>query len=72
MRVADSAKVDYILTGLGVVHIVGTSTFMEQLTIQLQDMNSGEIAASASFSGTSTRPVKAAAKIGEQLVKKLK
>ncbi|HEV8080829.1 MAG TPA: hypothetical protein VGP43_08960 [Chitinophagaceae bacterium] len=72
MRVADSAKVDYILTGIGEVHIIGTSTFMEQLTIQLQDMNSGEIAASASFSGTSTRPVKAAGKIGEQLIKKMK
>jgi hypothetical protein len=72
MRVADSAKVDYILTGLGVVHIIGTSTFMEQLTIQLQDMYSGEIAASASFSGSSTRPVKAAGKIGEQLIKKMK
>ncbi|MBA3674859.1 MAG: hypothetical protein H0W75_07870 [Chitinophagaceae bacterium] len=74
MRVADSAKVDYILTGIGIVDIVGKSktAYMEQLTIQLQDMNSGEIAASASFSGTSTRPVKAAGKIGEQLIKKMK
>lgn len=74
MRVADSAKVDYILTGVGVVHIIGKSktVFMDQLTIQLQDMHSGEIVTSASFSGTSTRPVKAAEKIGEELIKKMK
>jgi hypothetical protein len=71
MRVADSAKVDYILTGIGIVDIVGKSTFMDQLTIQIQDMHSGEIVRSASFTGTSTRPVKAAGKIGEQLVKKM-
>ncbi len=74
MRIADSAKVDYILTGIGLVDIVGKTktAFMEQLTIQIQDMKTGEIAASASFSGVSIRPVKAAAKIGEQLIKKLK
>lgn len=74
MRIADSAKVDYILTGIGVVDIVGKSktAFMEQLTIQLQDMHTGEIVTSASFSGMATRPVKAAGKIGEQLVKKIK
>jgi hypothetical protein len=73
MRIADSAKVDYILTGIGLVHIIGKKkdTFMEQLTIQVQDMHTGEIVSSASFSGTSVRPVKAAGKIGEQLVKKM-
>ena len=74
MRIADSAKVDYILTGIGRVSIIGKrkDTFMEQLTIQLQEMNTGEIVSSASFSGTSIRPVKAAGKIGEELVKKMK
>ncbi len=74
MRIADSAKVDYILTGIGLVDIIGKAktAYMEQLTIQLQDMKTGEISASASFSGVSIRPVKAAAKIGEQLIKKLK
>jgi len=72
MRVADSAKVDYILTGVGIVQQQGKSTFMEQLTIQLQDMHTGEIVTSASFSGVATRPVKAAGKIGGQLIKKIK
>ena len=74
MRISDSAKVDYILTGIGRVSIIGKrkDTFMEQLTIQLQEMNTGEIVSSASFSGTSIRPVKAAGKIGEELVKKMK
>ncbi len=74
MRIADSAKVDYILTGIGVVDIYGKSktTFMQQLTIQIQEMQTGEIITSASFTGTSVHPVKAAAKIGEQLVKKIK
>jgi len=72
MRIADSVKVDYILTGVGIVQMQGKTPFMHQLTIQLQDMHTGEIVASASFSGVATRPVKAAGKIGEQLVKKIK
>jgi hypothetical protein len=35
-------------------------------------MHTGEIVASASFTGTATRPVKAASKIGEQLLKMIK
>jgi hypothetical protein len=54
-RIADSAKIDYILSGVGVVHIIGKrkDTFMEQLIIQVRDVATGEIVISSSFSATS-------------------
>jgi hypothetical protein len=72
MRAADSLHLDYVLTGVGLVDIVGSSTFMQQLTIKVVSVNTREIVLSGSFSGTSIRPVKAAGKLGEQIAKKMR
>ena len=72
MRAADSLHLDYVLTGVGLVDIVGSSTFMQQLTVKVLSVNTREIVLSGSFSGTSIRPVKAAGKLGEQIVKKMR
>lgn len=67
-----SLNLDYTVTGTGIVHSLGKSTFVDQLSVQLQSLKTGEVIASASFSGTSIRPARAAQKIGEGLVKKIK
>jgi hypothetical protein len=72
MRAADSLHLDYVLTGVGLVDIVGSSTFMQQLTVKVLSVNTREIVLSGSFTGTSIRPVKAAGKLGEQIAKKMR
>jgi hypothetical protein len=70
---AATAKVDYILTGEGIVDITGKrkDVFMHQLTLQIKDVNTGEIVTSVSYSGAGVRPAGAAKKIGGELVRKI-
>lgn len=65
--IADSMHVDYLLTADGLVSFVGQSTFVEALSFKAVNLRSGAIAFSGTFSGTSTRPIKAASKIGEKI-----
>jgi hypothetical protein len=44
---------------------------MHQLSLQVKDVNTGEIVTSVSYSGAGVRPAGAAKKIGEELVKKI-
>ena len=71
VKIAESLQVDYVLAGAGQVDIVGKSTFMEQLTVKIMSTKTGEVLMSGSFTGTSIRPVNAANKIGEEMVKKI-
>ena len=70
--VADSMHVDYLLTAVGLVNLVGNSSFVEALSLKAVELKSGEVAFSGAFSGTSIRPVKAAGKIGQEIVAKIK
>lgn len=65
-------EVDYVIKGTGLVDKVGSSYFVNQLSIELQDVKNGEVLISASFTGVSIRPIKAAQKIGKSLMKKIK
>ena len=71
VKMADSLNIDYVLAGAGQVNIVGTSTFVEQLSVKIIETKTAEIIMSGSFTGTSIRAVKAANKIGEEMVKKI-
>lgn len=68
---ADSLHLDYILSGTGLVNTVGSSVFVEQMTVKIADLKTGEIAVSSSFSGVSTRPKKAVDNIGKKMLAQL-
>lgn len=67
----DSLQLDYLLTGSGMVSIVGNSTFMEELGTKIMAVKTGEVIASASFSAISIRPPRAVKKICNKLIKEL-
>lgn len=71
MHIADSMQVDYIMTGVGLVDIQGSNSFVRELSVKAVNQ-SGEVVLSGSFTGVGTGPAKAAGKIGKQLLKKLK
>jgi hypothetical protein len=45
---------------------------MHHLTLQIKDVNTGEIVTSVSYSGAGVRPAGAAKKIGGELVKEIR
>ncbi len=69
---ASYADVDYVLNGSGIVDRVGSSSFMEQLSLEIRDVRTKETIASASFKGVSTGAAKAANKLGNSLLAKIK
>ena len=71
VQVADSLKLDYILSGNGIVEFTGSSPFMHQLTVNAINVKTGAVQFSGSFSGAAVSPVQAAARIGKQIVKKM-
>jgi hypothetical protein len=72
MKRASSLNLGYTLQAAGVVHTYGKATFIDHLAVQIQDFKTGEVTASAAFSGTSIRPVTAAEKIGTALLGKMR
>lgn len=72
IAIADSLKLDYVLTGNGKVDIVGKSNFILELNLKMVNVRSRESHMAASFSGVSIGPIKAGKRIGKKIAKKLK
>jgi hypothetical protein len=66
------ATANYILEGSGAVHLVGSSTFVESLSLEIKDNPPNGTLAVASFKGVSVRAERAGGKIGKALTKQMK
>jgi hypothetical protein len=67
-KVADSLKVDYLISGTGQIHVYGSSDFMQQLNINLESVKKNVVVWTGSFSGPSVTPAGAANRIGKKIV----
>jgi hypothetical protein len=63
---------DFVLTGSGTVHVIGSSTFVESLSLEVKDQPMNGTLAVASFKGVSIRAERAGEKIGGALIMKMK
>lgn len=70
-KLSDSLKLDYVLSGTGIVRFTGTDPFMQELTIKLINVKSGDVKLSGYFSGSPVRPIPAMKRIGKKIVKKM-
>ncbi len=68
---ADSLQLDYVLSGTGIIRFTGTDPFMEQLTIKLISVKTGDIKLSGYFTGSPVRSIPAMERIGKKIVKKM-
>jgi hypothetical protein len=63
--------IDYTLVGSGSVNVVGSSTFVEQFSLELKNNQTQQTLAVANFSGVSIRAQRAGEKLGKAIIKKM-
>jgi hypothetical protein len=71
LKSAVPTNADYVLVGSGTVHVFGSSTFVESLSLEIKDKPMNGSLAVAGFTGVSIRANRAGERIGKALIKKI-